>query len=277
MKKLLVGLVVVFIVYSMAFGADVNYDQVDIINLGNIQVADTFFFVIGPDTVLIFTDIGTITEISSHDNISGFRMMNTLNMLNNRLSDVSAIFSDSLVRIVPTANLFIIGGTSGNIKIEEPLGTLQWTFSDDTLIGETGAVISGLDHIVFNNGTDNMRQSGLIMWEKEYWFPDLFTDTIPFFEVDSSIYPFGITITNTSILTSVDGVYALQIRQYTAADPPVASNWIDTLNVGSTDQRAASTTFTDATVPRGAFIYINTPDTDVDWIKVKIVFFANES
>jgi hypothetical protein len=106
-----------------------------------------------------------------------------------------------------------------------------------------------------------------------YWNPDLITDTMPVFEADSVDYPNGITILFLSCLTSVDGAYALKFFSYTAADPPVLHDYIDTLNVGATDQRASSETFEDADandIDIGQFIYMLTPSTDIDWIHVKI-------
>jgi len=113
---------------------------------------DTLYFKIGTDTVMTIVDLGTITQLTSYDNTSGFRFINTLNMLNNRLADVSSIFADTLLRLSPSTDLFIIGGTSGDIKIEESIGNLRWTFSDNRLTGTANATIV-LDTITVASGT----------------------------------------------------------------------------------------------------------------------------
>jgi len=109
------------------------------------------------------------------------------------------------------------------------------------------------------------------------WSPDLYTDTMQLFWVDSALYPYGIKIISAEICISTDGPYALNLYEFTAADPPVFAAHIDTLNVGASDQRVSSETFTDSDIARGAFIYIDTPATDIDWIRFSIKFYRKSS
>ena len=109
--------------------------------------------------------------------------------------------------------------------------------------------------------------------------PDLLTDTMSYLTVDANKYPYGIRIDELSCLTSVDGAYALKFMSFTSADPPVFHDWIDTLNVGASDQRVSSITFENqdaSTLDAGQELYILTPATDIDWVKVKIRFHAKE-
>jgi hypothetical protein len=109
------------------------------------------------------------------------------------------------------------------------------------------------------------------------WNPDLITDTVPIFYVDSMIYQGGIEIVRAELQTSEDGAYSLIVPYYTAADPPVLSDYIDTLVVGASDQRIASTTFENSTIARGQIVNIITPATDIDWIRVSLTYYVKEN
>lgn len=116
-------------------------------------------------------------------------------------------------------------------------------------------------------------------FERTLWNPDLLTDTIPVFTVEANKYPYGIRIDEISCLTSVDGAYALKFMTFTSADPPVFHDWIDTLNVGASDQRVSSITFENhdaSTLDAGQELYILTPATDIDWVKFWVRFHAKE-
>jgi len=130
---------------------------------------------------------------------------------------------------------------------------------------------TGLTNVYFG---DVLNTKELLIWN-----PDIITDTVPIFEADSADYPGGIEIYSVAVQTSEDGTYALKFFSYTAADPPVLHDYIDTLNVGASDQRASSILFEDDDSPlidRGQSMYILTPSTDIDWIKVKYKFFVRD-
>jgi len=110
--------------------------------------------------------------------------------------------------------------------------------------------------------------------EAMIWNPDLITDTIPIFYVDSNEFPRGIKILGAELQTSEDGAYAFNLYEFTGADPPVLERHIDTLNIGASDQRAQSELFTDDEIEKGKIIYINTPDTDIDWIRFSIRYYG---
>ena len=106
-------------------------------------------------------------------------------------------------------------------------------------------------------------------------FPDLLTDTMPLWTADSATMQAGFTITHASIITSVDGAYTFELFEFTSADPPVrvGAGAIGGLIVAAADQRADTVTFTDATIAAGNEIYMLTPSTDIEWIKVEIRYF----
>ena len=91
------------------------------------------------------------------------------------------------------------------------------------------------------------------------------------------VYPGGIEIIRAEVQTSEDGAYALKLMYFTAADPPVFSEWIDTLNVGASDQRFASNTFDNSAIAVGQIIYMLTPATDIDWIRWSLTFYVKEN
>lgn len=112
------------------------------------------------------------------------------------------------------------------------------------------------------------------------WNPDLITDTIPVMELDSAEIQNGIVIENLSVLTSVDGTYALKFFIFTSADPPVLHDYVDTLNVGASDQFVSSNTFENVdaqTLDVGQRLYMLTPSTDIDWIKIKFRYHIKDN
>lgn len=106
--------------------------------------------------------------------------------------------------------------------------------------------------------------------------PDGLTDSLPIYDVGALQWPGGIEIDSIQVTTSVDGVYALGFIAYSNADPPVLGEWIDTLNVGASDQKANSATFTDAAIEVGKTIYASIPATDIDWVKFTIWFHGKD-
>jgi hypothetical protein len=69
----------------------------------------------------------------------------------------------------------------------------------------------------------------------------------------------------------------LEIIEFSAADPPVSEGPIGGLAIAAADQRADTTTFTDATIAVGNIVTINTPATDIDWIRVSIRYYVKEN
>jgi hypothetical protein len=102
--------------------------------------------------------------------------------------------------------------------------------------------------------------------------PATLTDSLPMYDVGELQWPGGIEIDSIQVTTSEDGEYALGFIAYSNADPPVLGEWIDTLNVGASDQKANSTTFTDAAIEVGKTIYVSIPATDIDWVKFTVWF-----
>lgn len=112
------------------------------------------------------------------------------------------------------------------------------------------------------------------------WNPDLLTDTILFFEVDSSMHPGGIEIVDLSIQMSEDagvGTYLFELMYFTAADPPVLSDFIDTLVVAENDTRKHSRTFENSTIAIGQQLGFLTHDDDIDWIRVKVEYYVKDN
>jgi len=158
----------------------------------------------------------------------------------------------------------------------------SWNTAADSILTDTAFSSEGELKDSLNNLRSEIRDTvnaviDTITIQFPVWSPDLFTDTMQLFYVDSAKYPYGIKIVSAEICTSVDGTYALNLYEFTAADPPVFAAHIDTLNVGASDQRASSETFTDSDIARGAFIYMDTPATDIDWIRLSIKFYRKSS
>lgn len=138
---------------------------------------------------------------------------------------------------------------------------------------DAGDWFTGITHVHFG---DVLHKREALIWN-----PDVFTDTLRIFYVDSTIYPGGIQIHSLEVQTSEDGEYALKLFSFTAADPPVLHDYIDTLNVGASDQRKSSkeVEFEDdeaSLIDRGQFLYMLTPDTDIDWINMTFKFYVRD-
>jgi hypothetical protein len=122
---------------------------------------------------------------------------------------------------------------------------------------------------------------GNVLHKKEalIWTPDGIEDTVPVFYADSALYPYGVEIQSLEVQTSEDGTYALKFFTYTSGDPPTLHDYIDTLNVGASDQRASSETFENdeaSLIDRGQIMYILTPADDIDWIRVSFKFYVRD-
>lgn len=124
---------------------------------------------------------------------------------------------------------------------------------------------------------------GDVLHKKEgiFWNPDLLTDTLRLFYVDSTKYPGGIEIQSLEVQTSEDGEYELKFFSFTAADPPVLHDYVDTLNVGASDQRASSKEIDfendeASLIDRGQFLYMLTPADDIQWINVSFKFHVRD-
>ncbi|MCK5603988.1 hypothetical protein KAR91_19025, partial [Candidatus Pacearchaeota archaeon] len=156
--------------------------------------------------------------------------------------------------------LEIPNGVNPNITNE---GELAWDTDDDAF--------------EVTDGTNDMLLTVKKIVSPLIWNPDLITDTVPILYIDSLVYPGGIEIIRAEVQTSEDGAYALKLMYFTAADPPVFSEWIDTLNVGASDQRFASNTFDNSAIAVGQIIYMLTPATDIDWIRWSLTFYVKEN
>ncbi|HET6455560.1 MAG TPA: hypothetical protein VFI02_14235, partial [Armatimonadota bacterium] len=130
------------------------------------------------------------------------------------------------------------------------------------------------------DGTRSVLVPLYVTKEMLFWAPDGITDTVPILECDSAIHQGGIKILSVAVQTSVDGAYVLKLMSFDSADPPAFHDWVDTLNVGASDQFATSETFEDAdasSLDVGQKLYALTPATDIDWIKIKIRYYIKEN
>jgi hypothetical protein len=160
----------------------------------------------------------------------------------------------------------------GATSLEMPNGTNPTTDA----IGEY-AWDSDDSAVEFYTGSVSALMPVLKKMEALIWNPDLITDTVPIFFVDSTIYQGGIEIVHAEIQASADGAYTLEIIEFSAADPPVSEGAIGGLAIAAADQRADTTTFTDATIAVGNTVAINTPAIDIDWIRVSIRYYVKEN
>lgn len=130
------------------------------------------------------------------------------------------------------------------------------------------------------NGSNSMLISALRKMEALIWNPDLITDTVSIYYVDSVLHPGGIEIVRAEVQMSEDagaGTYELEFMYFTAADPPVLSDFIDTLIVAENDSRVQSITFENSTIAIGQQVYILTPSDDIDWIRVSLLYYVKEN
>lgn len=163
----------------------------------------------------------------------------------------------------------------GATSLEVPNGTNPTTDAEGEIADDTDD-----DALEVYDGTRSVLIPYTFTKEMTIWSPDLVTDTIPIWEIDSAQIQNGIVITNLSLLTSVDGTYALKFFSYTSADPPILHDYVDTLNVGASDQFVSSVLFEDvnaSTLDVGQRLYILTPSTNIDWIKIKVRYYIKDN
>lgn len=182
------------------------------------------------------------------------------NSNNFQVDSVGALHTTGTVNWGDAVSLEIPNGVNPTTDVE---GEIAWDSDDDAIE-------------VFD-GVNSMLIPAIQTARGTIWSPDGISDTIPILYIDSTTMPNGIKIVSIEVHTSVDGVYAVNFYEFTAADPPVFSAHIDTLNVAALDQRVQSELFTDSDIAVGAFIYINTPATVIDWMRFSIRYYIKDN
>lgn len=112
--------------------------------------------------------------------------------------------------------------------------------------------------------------------EATIYGPDAVNDSIPLCYIDSTLYPYGVTVIKASIELGADAAYSMIFLAYSNADPPAYGSAIDTVTTGAGDAyMSVASGFDDASLAVGERIYLGIPATDVDWVKAMIVFTVN--
>jgi hypothetical protein len=96
---------------------------------------------------------------------------------------------------------------------------------------------------------------------------------VPFFTVDAYNYPNGITITAIRLATSSPSSLSIDVQEWatpTDGSPTTIANVA--LNSGT---ETTQTTFADATVSSGSYIFLGLDDSAVNWAKLTIWYYVN--
>lgn len=149
----------------------------------------------------------------------------------------------------------------GTNPIVDAVGEYAWDSDDGGPIGYDSVV----DATVFMPFREHMQ--ALIT------APDNINDSVEFIYVDSLMYPFGIEIEKCYIKLPGDAAYSMEFMVYSNAAPSVFGSWIDTVTTTGSDDYMSTIVFTDSILTVGERIFIGIPATDVDWVKVGVVFW----
>ena len=260
---------------------------------GNITVSGTV------DTVDVGTLGATVPKLTDdsaswNDHVADNSQAHTDYMLNTGDVATGEYTLDSVVTIKITADS-ILADTVVATKLVSDSAALDTAVVANALTipqaqnpttGALGRIAIDADAGAFEvyDTTHGADHAALIPFSQKIealvWFPDLVTDTVSIFYVDSLLYPGGIEIVRAEVQMSEDagaGTYELELMYFTAADPPVLSDFIDTLIVAENDSREQSVTFENSTIAIGQQVYILTPSDDIDWIRLSLTYYVKEN
>jgi hypothetical protein len=155
----------------------------------------------------------------------------------------------------------------GNTSVEIPNGTNPTVDAAGEISVDTD------DHMirVYTNA-----QKGIPLrevFQMTIYEPDQINDEIPFFHCDSTVYPHGCTVIKTAIQLPSDAAYTMTFEEWDG-DPPANQNTTEAVSTGSGDNYASSTSIDDGTIDADDHIFLDIPDTDVDWIQATVVIEA---
>ena len=108
--------------------------------------------------------------------------------------------------------------------------------------------------------------------------PDYVNDQIPLAHIDDSLFPFGVKLIHLEITLPSNAAYSMVFEEWNGT-PPAALNDIETLTTGAGEafKEANSTDIDDSDIAKNSYVFLDIPATDVDWIFVKVVYYAKTS
>jgi len=111
--------------------------------------------------------------------------------------------------------------------------------------------------------------------EQTIFEPDSVNDEIAWFRADAKNYPNGIKIVYVSIQLPGDAAYTMGIEEW-SGDPPSSDNTIENVSTGASDNYAEvlDADIDDQTVAADKWVYLDIPDTDVDWVTVTCIYYG---
>lgn len=133
------------------------------------------------------------------------------------------------------------------------------------------------DAIEIYNGTASRLIPTLLDVDKLIYAPDYINDQVPILHVDADIYPHGIKLVNVQITLPADAAYSMVFEEW-AGDPPAAQNDIETITTTGSDSymEVLTTSIDDSDIDADDYIFLDIPNTNVDWILCKVVYYVKE-
>lgn len=104
--------------------------------------------------------------------------------------------------------------------------------------------------------------------------PDGVNDDVEWFRVDDMAYPNGITIDHISIQLATTVAYTITVAEHLSTTDQNDIVAINTDTGGSEAYTVVESGFDDSTIDAGDSIWLEVPNTDVDWVTINIGFHA---
>ena len=101
------------------------------------------------------------------------------------------------------------------------------------------------------------------------------SDAIPLFRVETEWAPHGITITRLRIATNAASTYSVNFEEWTSPTDGSPST-IETVATSESTEAVDDSSIDDASIAVGSYVFIDLPDTDVNWLHVYVAFRINE-
>ena len=103
--------------------------------------------------------------------------------------------------------------------------------------------------------------------------PDTINDEVKILDVDRDLYPNGIKIIKLKITLPADAAYSMVFEEW-SGDPPVWQNDIETVSTTASEayKEVLEADIDDRIIDSGDHVFVDIPETDVDWIHCKIIY-----
>lgn len=125
---------------------------------------------------------------------------------------------------------------------------------------------------------DQVLNPNLYEVDKMFFAPDFINDVVPIIYLDAKTFPFGATVKHVSITLPADAAYSMPFEEW-SGDPPTEDAVIETVATGANDafKQVEDGDIDNPNLEAGDYIMVDIPNTNVDWIHVKVILERDAS